>query len=335
MNREERRHWRAMKALWGLQLRARLQSWQLSPHACNTGADRGLIADELEGEADQDWREGGEPRPLCYLPDGRGRHRTANVPGDFAAHRGATAAATISASVRRSMSCIQEQPTEGVRPNARENGHATGRAPMEDFAMTMGRLGIILAALAIGAVYSAHSQSPLPEAPSGFDDEGIEAGQAEQHKQDKATFDKVDEKTPDGLGPIYNAQSCRECHQNPVSGAGSQITELRVGHRGSEGHFRNPEIPIAHGTVVISGRSLVNDRAICPNAVVPDSEIQERVPETETIRSLRLSLSLLGDGFVEAVADQTFVGLANQQCKSSHEKICGQVLQVPIVEAPG
>ena len=28
---------------------------------------------------------------------------------------------TTSASVRRSMSCIQEQPTEGVRPNAREN----------------------------------------------------------------------------------------------------------------------------------------------------------------------------------------------------------------------
>jgi hypothetical protein len=24
--------------------------------------------------------------------------------------------------VRRSMSCIQEQPTEGVRPSARENG---------------------------------------------------------------------------------------------------------------------------------------------------------------------------------------------------------------------
>ena len=31
-------------------------------------------------------------------------------------------AATTSASVRRSMSCIHEQPTEGVRPNARENG---------------------------------------------------------------------------------------------------------------------------------------------------------------------------------------------------------------------
>ena len=91
-------------------------------HAGDAGADQELVADESEGQADQDRREGGEPRPLCYLPDGRGRHRTANVPRDFAAHRGTTAAATTSASVRRSMSCIQEQPTEGVRPSARENG---------------------------------------------------------------------------------------------------------------------------------------------------------------------------------------------------------------------
>jgi CxxC motif-containing protein (DUF1111 family) len=85
---------------------------------------------------------------------------------------------------------------------------------------------------------------------------------------------------------------------------------------------------------VITGRSLVNDRAICPNAAFPDKEIQERVPETESIRTLRLSLSVLGDGFVEAIADQTLIDLAKQQCKSSHQKICGQVLFVPIVK-PG
>src|SRR6516164_7574474 len=99
----------------------RLQPRQFPAHAGDARADQGLVADESEGQADQDRRECGEPRPLCYLPDGRGRHRTANVPRDFAAHRGATAAATTSASVRRSMSCTQEQPTEGVRPNAREN----------------------------------------------------------------------------------------------------------------------------------------------------------------------------------------------------------------------
>jgi hypothetical protein len=56
-----------------------------------------------EGEADQDRREGGEPRTLRRLPDGRGRHPAANVPGDFAADRGTTAAAATSAGVRRSM----------------------------------------------------------------------------------------------------------------------------------------------------------------------------------------------------------------------------------------
>jgi CxxC motif-containing protein (DUF1111 family) len=79
----------------------------------------------------------------------------------------------------------------------------------------------------------------------------------------------------------------------------------------------------------------VNDRAICPNAAFANNEIQERVPDTETIRTLRLSVSLLGDGFVEAVSDQTLIDLAQQQCKSSHRRICGQVLRTPIVEAPG
>jgi CxxC motif-containing protein (DUF1111 family) len=147
-------------------------------------------------------------------------------------------------------------------------------------------------------------------------------------------FDEA-EQLSDGLGPLYNAQSCRECHQSPVSGAASQVTELRVGYQGPDGRFHTPDIPIAHGTEVITGRSLVNDRAICPSAAFADKEIQERVPENETIRTLRLSLSLLGDGFVEAVADQTLIDLSKQQCKSSHGKICGQILYVPIVEAPG
>ncbi|MGA8212008.1 MAG: di-heme oxidoredictase family protein [Candidatus Sulfotelmatobacter sp.] len=175
---------------------------------------------------------------------------------------------------------------------------------------------------------------PPAEAPTGFDNKSNGVADDATHQADQKTFEEV-EQLSDGLGPLYNAQSCRECHQNPVSGAASQVTELRVGHQAPDGHFRNPEIPIAHGAEVISGRSLVNDRAICPNAAFPNNEIQERVPETETIRALRLSLNLLGDGFVEALADQTLIDLAERQCKSSHRKICGQVLEVPIVEAPG
>src|SRR5271169_2817925 len=175
---------------------------------------------------------------------------------------------------------------------------------------------------------------PPAEAPTGFDNKSNGVADDATHQADQKTFEEV-EQLSDGLGPLYNAQSCRECHQSPVSGAASQVSELRVGHQTPDGHFRNPDIPIARGTVVISGRSLVNDRAICPNAAFPNLEIQERVPDTETIRTFRLSLNLLGDGFVEAVADQTLIDLAEQQCKSSHRKICGQVLKVPIVEAPG
>ena len=172
------------------------------------------------------------------------------------------------------------------------------------------------------------------DAPAAFD--GLTNGVAEQaiFEADRAIFDET-EAVADGLGPLYNAQACRECHQNPSSGGGSQVTELRVGHRDHAGRFENPHIPIARGTLVITDRSLVNDRAVCPSKDFPDAEIQERVPDSENLRVLRLSLSLFGDGFVEALGDQALLDLAQHQCHSSHHRICGQALRVPVLEAPG
>ena len=75
------------------------------------------------------------------------------------------------------------------------------------------------------------SQRPptATEAPAGFDNQtnGFELQSA--FDADRATFDEV-ELVQDGLGPTYNAQSCRECHQNIVSGGASQVTVLRSGH---------------------------------------------------------------------------------------------------------
>jgi len=174
----------------------------------------------------------------------------------------------------------------------------------------------------------------LPDAPVGFDNKSNGLVDDATHLIDEQKFEEV-ETIVDGLGPLYNAQSCRECHQNPVSGGGSQVVELRVGHLGPDHRFQNPNIAIARGAEIISGRTLVNDRAICPNAAFPNIEIQERVPDGETIRTNRLSVNLLGDGFVEAVADQTLIELARTQCRSSHNRICGVAVYVPIIEAPG
>src|SRR5262249_38676154 len=134
------------------------------------------------------------------------------------------------------------------------------------------------------------------EAPTGFDDQSNGVTDGATHAKNKEAFDEV-EKADEGLGPIYNAQSCRECHQHPVSGSSSQVTELRTG-RLLRGRFQNPAVPINHGQEVIRGRSLINDRAICPDA-------QERIPAGNPIRALRISLNLLGDGFVEAIPDAT------------------------------
>lgn len=179
------------------------------------------------------------------------------------------------------------------------------------------------------------SLSPTPsEAPTGFDNKSNGLVDDATHTADQNTFEEV-EHVSDGLGPLYNAQSCRECHQNPTSGGSSQISELRVGHNNAKGVFENPNIPINNGAEIIKDRSLVNDRAICPSGAFPNVEVQEHVPATEKIRTFRVSLNLLGDGFVEAVSDQSLIELSKEQCKKSHGKICGQAIHVPIVEATG
>jgi CxxC motif-containing protein (DUF1111 family) len=173
-----------------------------------------------------------------------------------------------------------------------------------------------------------------PEAPAGYDGQSNGLVDQQTHTTDRDAFERVLE-IADGLGPLYNAQSCRECHQNPVSGGSSQVTVLRVGHLDAKGHFQNPEIPINHGEQTVKGRSLINDRSICPDADSPHTEIQERVPDSENIRATHISLNLLGDGYVEAIPDQTLLDISQQQCKKDNGRICGQALRVPVVEAPG
>jgi CxxC motif-containing protein (DUF1111 family) len=155
------------------------------------------------------------------------------------------------------------------------------------------------------------------EAPAGYDN--LTNGFLSQttFNDDKGVFEERDD-IAKGLGPVYNAQSCAECHQNPVTGAISQITELRAGHNDVNGNFVNA-----------AGGSLINDRAINAN-------IQERVPSTaENIRTFRTSLNTIGDGFVEAIDSNTIVAVANNQPNQSGGQIGGQFIQVPVLEAPG
>src|SRR5271156_6065004 len=192
-----------------------------------------------------------------------------------------------------------------------------------------------LIALTLGFVGIA--QQSAKEAPAGFNTPSFNSAQSisngivepsgDTFARDQNVYEE-NEAVKDGLGPVYNATSCVNCHQNPNSGSASQITELRVGHNDANGNFVNPTIFINDGKDTITDRSIVNDRAIGPQA-------QEHIPDTENIRTLRAALNTLGDGFVEAIDDSTLIAIAERQPELSEGRVHGEVVQAPIFEAPG
>ena len=196
---------------------------------------------------------------------------------------------------------------------------------------------LFAAVAALGTGLARVAAKSATEAPAGFNTpsfngaQSISNGIAEPPGDTFALDQQVYEENQSvakGLGPVYNATSCVVCHQNPNSGAASQITELRVGHSDANGKFVNPTIFINDGKDTITGRSIVNDRAIGPEA-------QEHIPATENIRTLRAALNTLGDGFVEAIDDETLIAISEKQPDLTKGKVHGEVVQAPIFEAPG
>jgi CxxC motif-containing protein (DUF1111 family) len=205
--------------------------------------------------------------------------------------------------------------------------------------MTRRNIPLLLCLIAMAAAFAivgiAQSASQAPAAfatpvnndTSGAEGNGLVNDNNATFREDEEVF-MEEEDIGDGLGPVYNARSCVDCHSQPNVGGTSQVTELRVGHRNSAGSFVNPTITINDGANSIPNRSLVNDRSIC-------AEAAERVPGSETIHALRATTSVLGDGFVEAIDSNTLLAIANRQPGQSGGAIAGQFIQVPVAEAGG
>jgi CxxC motif-containing protein (DUF1111 family) len=151
------------------------------------------------------------------------------------------------------------------------------------------------------------------EAPTGFDNRTNGLTDQSTFEADREVFEEI-ETIEEGLGPIYNARACAECHSNPVIGGNSQISELRVGYFDGKRFVEHP------------GGSLIQERAI-------DPAIQEHVLDGYDVRTSRMSPSLLGVGFIEAIPSQTLADLASDQPSLSDGRIAGQLINVPVLEA--
>jgi CxxC motif-containing protein (DUF1111 family) len=100
------------------------------------------------------------------------------------------------------------------------------------------------------------------------------------------------------------------------------------------------------------GGSLINDRSIPTNIVMPTpplgAKLQERVPplltasvvsgpsllrENQTVQTFRTSLNTLGDGFVEAVPNGSLLAISFLQNIITGGVVRGQAIAVPVLEA--
>lgn len=192
-----------------------------------------------------------------------------------------------------------------------------GALPDEDAARTN-------AAAARNGNVTTMTDSSVAEAPTGFDN--LTNGFSEQgpafetlnednvvalrsFNDNRFIFEEV-ETAADGLGPTYNAQSCRECHQNIVTGGASQVAEFRSG-RTRRGQFYES-----------LGGTLIQSRAT-------HADIVERPAQRDTVRTLRISTNTLGSGYVEAISNATLLAIRDAQPASMR----GTAVLVPVLEA--
>jgi len=176
-------------------------------------------------------------------------------------------------------------------------------------------------ALAVASLATAVTEAPtgFENRTNGFDRQGDPFDSLNEDNvvplrsfnDNRFIFEEV-ETNGDGLGPTYNAQSCRECHQNVVTGGASQVTEQRTGHLLNGRFFES------------QGGSLIQSRATYPDAV-------ELVAIGDDVRTFRISTNTLGLGFIEAIANDTLTDIQDSQPLGMK----GLPVLVPVLESGG
>lgn len=158
----------------------------------------------------------------------------------------------------------------------------------------------------IGVVLATSSAFASPQAPLSPGDPlpGLTPAELVRFEAGKAQFQKVD--TPaDGLGPVFNANSCVTCHAGPAPGGSSEVLATRIGIQTRKGF--DPLFQFGGPTIQAQGIGMV------PGA----NFVAEIVPPQAKIVAHRRSNPVFGFGLVDAVPDSTFVDLAKQQRRHS------------------
>lgn len=143
-------------------------------------------------------------------------------------------------------------------------------------------------------------RQPPPAVDFGDPLPGLSPEQLQLFQEGKEAFRAVhfDE---DGLGPVFNGNSCRQCHLAPATGGGSQFQSIRIG-------------AIINGTfdpLLSSGGPTIQRFGAA--GLFGFEYFGEVIPPAATIVAMRRANPLFGLGLVDAVPDVIFEKLAKEQ----------------------
>lgn len=135
---------------------------------------------------------------------------------------------------------------------------------------------------------------------------GLTADELNRFQAGKVAFEEV-EGVADGVGPVFNRDSCVACHDNQATGGGSAIVSTRIGTQIN----RQFDPLLQRGGPVIQTEGIVGREGY-----VFAGEV---IPVEATIIARRRTPQTFGLGLVDAVPDVLLVGLALKQALQTPE----------------
>ncbi len=155
-----------------------------------------------------------------------------------------------------------------------------------------------LAALALAALVSCVEDPP----PVELDDPlpGLSEAELARFEAGEEIFEGTFT-SEQGLGPLFNAEGCAGCHDDPTDGGNGSIRELHVAGIGEEGTC---DALLAHGGPVIQQRAT---QALTDALGIT----AEPVPALATATGMRTTPDVFGMGLLDAVPDAAILALAD------------------------
>ncbi len=152
------------------------------------------------------------------------------------------------------------------------------------------------AALAVAALGAACARPPQPGDPL----RGLTRDERQQFERGREVVERFF--TPEtGLGPLFNAPACGECHEAPAPGGGGDEIELHVAALRPDG---------ACDLLVDKGGPVIQQ--VATPALREAAGIDgEPVPAEAGARAMRTTPDLFGFGLLDAVPDEKILALAD------------------------